>query len=382
MKVFRNYLFVMLMISGTLFDNALAQPKGETLVYFGTYTRGPSQGIYVSRFDLKTGKFSAPEVAAETKNPSFLAIHPNGQFLYSIAENAGDSNGMVSAFAIEKGGALKLLNQESVGGKGPAHLVVDKKGKALLVANYGGGSVAALPVLDNGKLGALTAFIQHAGSSVNPQRQKEPHAHSINVDAANRFAFVADLGLDKIMVYKFDAAKATLVANEPAFATVPAGGGPRHLAFHPNEKFAYVINEMTCTVTAFSYYANLGELKELQTISALPNGAQPEAGMSGAEIQVHPSGKFVYASIRGHDTIAIFAVEKKTGKLTHIGNEPTQGKVPRNFAIDPTGKFLLAANQNSDSVVIFQIDEQTGSLKATGQILQIPSPVCVKFVQK
>jgi 6-phosphogluconolactonase len=279
-----------------------------------------------------------------------------------------------------RSGALTLLNQQSSVGDGPCYLIVDKAGKNVLVANYGGGSVSVLPVGADGKLGEATAAIQHHGSSVNPQRQKEPHAHSINLDAANRFAFVADLGMDKVLIYKFDTTKGTLVANDPLSASVNPGAGPRHFAFHPGGRYAYVINEIQCTVTAFLYDASRGALTELQTISTLPDGEQVKPAYSTAEVQVHPSGKFLYGSNRGHDSIAVFAIDQKTGKLTRVENEPTQGKTPRNFGIDPTGAYLLAANQNSDSIVVFRIDPSTGALTPTGQSVAAPSPVCVKFV--
>ena len=240
--------------------------------------------------------------------------------------------------------------------------------------------MAVLPIGMDGKLGEATAFIQHTGSSADPQRQKEPHAHSINLDAANRFAFAADLGLDKVLVYKFDANKGTLVPNDPPFATVNPGAGPRHFAIHPSQRFAYVINEMQCTVTAFNCDARRGELKELQTISTLPDGVSVRPEFSTAEVQVHPSGKFLYGSNRGHDSIAVFAIDEKNGKLTLIEHQPTQGKIPRNFGIDPTGAFLLTANQDSDNVVVFRIDSRTGRLTPTGQSVEVGTPVCVKFL--
>jgi 6-phosphogluconolactonase len=354
-----------------------AKPHGELTVYFGTTARAAGQGIYFSRFDLRTGKLSEPELAAEIKNPSFLAIHPNKHFLYSV----GESNS-VNAFEIDSNsGQLKFLNRESSGGKGPTHLIVDKKGKAVLVANYGGGSVSVLPIQKNGSLGALTAFIQHTGSSVNPKRQTHPYAHSVNLSPDNRFAFVADLGLDKMMIYRFDSRKISLATNEPAFAIVPPGSGPRHSAFHPNGRILYVVNEMGCSVTVFNYDAKRGALTELQTISALPPGEKLREAFTGAEIAVHPSGKFVFASIRGHDSIAIFNVDPKSGKLNYVESQSTEGKTPRNFGMDPTGKFLLAANQDSNTVVVFKIDSQTGRLERTGQVLEIPAPVCVEFLK-
>ena len=378
---------------GTLFlfgaSTALAQnekpsSKDQFLVYIGTYTGAKSKGIYVSRLDPATGKLTRPELAAEIASPSFLAIHPNRRFLYAVNEVSkfeGKSSGAVSAFAMDREtGKLSLLNQVSSVGDGPCYLVVDKTGQCVLVANYGGGSVAAFPVDRNGKLSEASAFFQHAGSSVNTQRQKEPHGHSINVSPDNRFAIAADLGLDKLLVYRFDAKKGTLTPNDPPFATVAPGSGPRHFAFHPSGKYAYVINEIACTVTAFAYDQRRGELKELQTISTLPPGESVQRGYSTAEVRVHPTGKFLYGSNRGHDTIVVFAIDEKNGKLTHVENQSTRGKTPRNFAIDDTGGWLLAENQESDTIVVFRIDPQMGKLTATGQTVEVGSPVCVKFV--
>ena len=256
--------------------------------------------------------------------------------------------------------------------------MVDKTGKDVLVANYDSGSVSVLPIQPDGKLGAATAFVQHQGSSADPQRQEGPHAHSINVDAANRFAFAADLGLDKVLVYRFDPAKGTLIANSPPSVSVKPGAGPRHFAFHPGGHYAFVINEMGSTVTAFSYDPAHGVLKELQTISTLPENFKGEN--STAEVQVHPSGKFLYGSNRGHDSIAVFAIDPDKGTLSLVERQSTQGKTPRNFGIDPSGQYLLAANQDSGTVVVFRIDPQTGHLSPTGQVVEVPSPVCVKFL--
>jgi len=361
-----------------------AATSGELLVYFGTYNNPKSRGIYASRLDSATGKLSAPELVAEAKRPGFLAVHPTGRWLYAVGEhNDGGANkgGAVMAFALDATtGKLALLNSQASVGAGPAHLSVDKAGKNVLVANYGGGSVAVLPLQADGRLAEATAFIQHTGASVNPQRQKEPHAHSVNLSPDNRFAFVADLGLDKVFIYQLDSAKGTLTPNDPPFATVAPGSGPRHFTFHPGKDFAYVINEMLCTVTAFNYDAKRGGLKEVQTISTLPPGEQAQPGYSTAEVQAHPGGKFLYGSNRGHNTIVVYAIDAKTGRLTHIENVSTQGKTPRNFGIDPTGAFLLAANQDSDSVVVFRIDARTGKLMPTGQTVEVGAPTCVKFV--
>jgi 6-phosphogluconolactonase len=360
--------------------------KAGMLVYFGTYTNEKSKGIYVSRLDLAKGVVSPPELVAESRNPSFLAVHPSGDFLYSVGEISDfggkpGGTGSVSAFAVQRAtGMLKPLNQQSSGGAGPAHLITDKAGTNVLVANYGGGSVAVLPIDKDGSLKAASAFVQHTGSSVNPDRQKGPHAHSVNLDPGNRFAYVADLGLDKVMIYRFKAADGSLVANDPPSAAVEPGAGPRHFAFHPQGHFAYVINEMQCTITAFSADAASGALKAVQTISTLPAGRTVEKGFSTAEVQVHPSGRFLYGSNRGHDSIAVYSIDEKTGRLTLIQHEATQGSTPRGFGIDPTGNFLLAGNQRSDTVVVFRIDTKTGGLTPTGQTIPLGAPVCVKFV--
>jgi 6-phosphogluconolactonase len=336
------------------------------------------------RFDPATGSLTSPEVAGEVKNPSFVTIHPNRRFLYAVGEIdqfRGKKGGAVSAFAIDpKDGKLTLINQETTGGGGPCFVTIDATGKVALIANYGGGSISAVPVKPDGSLGAPTAFVQHTGSSVNKSRQSEPHAHSLNPTPDNKYAIAADLGLDKLLVYKLNPADGTLAPNDPAFATVTPGAGPRHLAFHPNGRFAFVCGEMGMTVTSFAYDGAKGALAEVQTIGTLPQGTEPSTKYSTAEVQVHPSGKFLYVSNRGHDTIAAFAVDPETGKLTALGHTPSGGKTPRNFRIDPTGKWLLAANQGSDNVVVFRIDEKTGALSPTGATATIGSPVCVKFL--
>lgn len=363
-----------------------AQPPtgSTTIVYFGTYTGPKSSGIYMSRFDPATGALTPPQLAGEVKNPSFLAIHPSRRTLYAVGEIAdfrGRKAGAVSAFSIDpKSGRLTLLNQQSTTGDGPCFVGIDSTGKVALVANYGGGSVTSVPIKPDGSLGAPSDFKQHTGSSVNKSRQKEPHAHSINPTPDNRYAIAADLGLDKLLVYRFNPDDGTLVPHEPPFATVSPGSGPRHFAFHPNGKFGYVCNEMGMTVTAFAYDPTKGTLTEIQTIGTLPQGTENSPKFSTAEVQVHPSGKFLYVSNRGHDTIAVFTVDPETGKLTAAGHTPSGGKTPRNFRIDPSGKWLLAANQGSDNVVVFKIDPQTGALSPTGTTVTVGSPVCVKFL--
>jgi 6-phosphogluconolactonase len=354
-------------------------------VYFGTYTGKSSKGIYASRLDGATGKLSPPELVAEITSPSFLAVSPNEKFLYAANEMPkfeGKNAGAVSAFVIDrKTGKLSALNQKSSGGAGPCHLVVDATGKSVLVANYGGGSVQALPVKVDGSLDDGGTFIQHEGSSVDKSRQSSPHGHSIVTDPANRFALACDLGLDKVLIYKLDPAKAGLSANNPPFGTVPPGSGPRHISFRPDGKFAYVINEMACTVTTFAFDGKRGALEAIETVSSLPKDETVQRSFSTAEIEVHPSGKFVYGSNRGHDTLAVFAIDAKSGKLTLLEHVSTKGKIPRSFGIDPTGRWLLAANQDSDNVVAFAIDAKSGKLLPTGQELQVGAPVCVKFVE-
>ena len=356
----------------------------EFLVYIGTYTGGKSKGIYVSRFDSVSGRLGAPELAAESVSPSFLAIHPNHRFLYAANESgdfAGKKSGAVSAFVIDSSsGKLTPLNQQPSGGDGPCHVAVDKSGKTILVANYGGGSVEALPIKPDGSLDAPTSFIQHQGSSVDKQRQQGPHGHFIATDAANRFALACDLGLDKVVVYKIDPANSSLVANDPPSASVPPGSGPRHLAFHVGGRFAYVINEMKCTMTAFSYDPARGELKEMQNLSTLPEGETKKPNYSTAEVEAHPSGKFLYGSNRGHDSIVVFATDPATGKLSYVENVSTQGKTPRSFGIDPTGNYLLAANQDSENVMVFRIDQKTGRLASAATSIEVGKPVCVVFV--
>lgn len=363
--------------------HSISAATDKMTVFIGTYTGGPSKGIYAYELNLQDGSLKEMGLAAEADNPSFLAIHPNKKFLYAANEVAnfqGKRVGAVTGFTIDPTtGKLERINDQSSGGDGPCHLVVDRSGKNVLVANYGGGSVAVLPMDAEGKLKAASAFVQHKGSSVNSQRQKEPHAHSINVDHENRFAFAADLGMDKILIYRFDAEKGSLTANEPAFAAVKPGGGPRHFALSPDQKHAFVNNEITSSVTAFSCDASKGALTEIHTISTLP--PDWKGNNSTAEIQVHPSGKFVYCSNRGHDSVAVFSVSSD-GKLKYVENESTRGKTPRNFGIDPTGKYLIAANQDSNTLAVFRIDPQSGGLTSVGEPVSAPKPVCVKFLER
>jgi 6-phosphogluconolactonase len=353
-------------------------------VYFGTYTRtNASKGIYLARLNLATGELTPPEVAGEVTNPSFLALHPTRPLLYAageVGDFAGGQGGAVSAFAVDvQTGKLRLLNQKSSRGAGPCHLTVDRTGRSVITVNYGSGSVACLPIEEDGRLGEAASFLQHEGHSINPKRQQGPHAHSVNIDPANRFAFVCDLGLDKIFCYRLDPAKALLTPNSLPWTAVAPGSGPRHFTFHPSGRYAYVINELASTVTAFAYHAVQGTLATLQTVSTLPKDFSGEN--TCAEVQVHPSGKFLYGSNRGHDSIAIFAVDEATGRLSPLGHQSTQGRTPRNFGIDPTGTYLLAENQATDNVVVFRIDPETGLLHPTGHSINVPSPVCAKFAR-
>ena len=361
----------------------LAASSDSMWVYFGTYTGAKSKGIYVSQFDSATGKLGAPELAAAIRSPSFLALHPKNPWLYAVSEVSdfgGDRTGSVSAFVIDrKTGKLNALNQQPSGGSGPCHLSVDRSGKCVLTANYGSGSVAALPLHEDGSLGDLGAIIQHRGSSVNLQRQEGPHAHFITPDPANSFALACDLGLDHVLLYHLDPVKAALVANDPPFASVKPGSGPRHLVFSSDGKFVYVVNEMGSTVTAFAYDSKQGSLRELQTITTLPPDFKGES--TCAEIQAHPSGRFIYASNRGHDSIAVFSVATATGELSKVEVQSTQGKTPRHFALDPSGHWLLAENQGSDSVVEFKVDTESGRLTATGERITVSSPVCAVFCE-
>ena len=350
-------------------------------VFVGTYTGGASKGVYVLDLELATGKLTERS-ATGSDNPSFLAIHPNGKTIYTaneISNYGGEQAGAISAFSFQsKSGRLSLLNQQSSVGAGPCHLVVDKSGRFVLAANYGGGSVCSLPIDAEGKLKPASAFVQHSGSSINPNRQKEPHAHSINLDPSNQFAVAADLGIDRVLIYRFDNATGSLTPSAVSSASVAPGSGPRHFAFHPSGKSGYVINELLLNVTMFDFDANTGALSDRQVISTLPPNTENLG--STAEVQVHPSGRFLYGSNRGHDSIVVFSIDQENGRLTYVENEPTGGRTPRNFGIDPTGQFLLAANQASDNIVVFRIDRETGELSPAGHEISVPSPVCVKMM--
>jgi 6-phosphogluconolactonase len=354
---------------------------GELLVYAGTYTSGKSEGIYLFRLNLTSGELKHVATTKGVKDPSFLALAPSRRYLYAVnevEEFAGKKSGALSAFAVDqRTGELRLLNQQPSLGGAPCYVIVDRAGRFVLVANYAGGNVAVLPIRRDGSLGEATDVKQDLGSSINAERQEGPHAHCIVLDSANRFAYACDLGTDKIMIFRFDGRRGKLIPNGSPWVQVKPGAGPRHLTFHPDGRFAYVINELHATVTAFAHNRAQGNLKGVQTIATLP--ADFTGADTSADIHVSPDGRFLYCSNRGHDSIAAFRIDPQNGKLTFIAHESTGGKTPRNFAIDPTGAFLLVANQNSDNIVTFRRDRKTGRLSATGHVAEVPSPVCLKF---
>ena len=370
----------LLVALAALAASAVAAPAakpGPVTVYVGTYTDGTSRGIYRLTFDAATGTMTEPALAVETKNPSFLALHPSGRFLYAVGEISsfgGQKTGAVSAFAIDpKTGDLALLNQQSSEGAGPCHLVVDKTGGNALVANYGGGTVAVLPIGEDGRLKPASSVRAHEGSGPNKGRQEKPHAHGIYLDAAERFAFSPDLGADRVFVYRFDAAKGTLEPH--GAAPLDPGAGPRHLAFHPSGKYAYTINELLSTVSAFAYDPAKGALTPLQTVSALPPGFSGTSWT--AEVEVSRDGRFVYGSNRGDDSLAVFRVDAATGRLTPAGHAPVGGKYPRHFTIDPSGRFILAGHQGSGTIAVLRLDPATGLPSLTGSTVKLDKPVCL-----
>lgn len=357
------------------------QATDGSLVYVGTYTGAKSKGIHAFRFNQATGALTPVGLVAETPSPSWLVLHPSGQYLYAANEVDNfdaDKSGSVSAFRINRAtGALTLLNTQPSKGAHPCHLTVDRSGTHLLVANYTGGTLAVLPLERDGPLGSPSQVVQHKGSSVNTERQVSPHAHSIDLDADNRFAISADLGADRLFVYRFDTMGGGLSAGlQPAIAATP-GAGPRHFAFHSNGKFGFAINELSSTITSYAWDDQRGALKTLATISTLPKGFRGDN--STAEIRVHPGGRFLYGSNRGHDSIVVYQVGPASGNLTLVEYEPTRGKTPRNFTIDPSGQWLIAANQNSDTLAVFRISDRNGALTPVGPLTKVGSPVSVVF---
>ena len=365
----------------------------EVLVFVGTYTdpilfgtgkilQGKGEGIYVYRLDPSSGSLAFVSKTTGITNPSYLAFDTTQKFLYAVNElktYQDQPTGTVSAFAVDaKSGKLEFLNRQLTHGMDPCHVLVDAQRQHVFVANFMSGSVCVLPVRDDGSLGEASDFIQHQGSSIDPVRQKGPHAHSVTLDASSRFAFVPDLGLDKLLVYRFDPRRGMLEAHAVPWIKMKPGAGPRHLSFHPDGRFAYLVNELDSTVAALGYDGRAGTFTYLQSVPTLPEGF---TGMStSADIQVAASGTFVYVSNRGHDSIVIYRIDPLSGRLSCVGHQLTQGKTPRSFGIDPTGRFLLVANQDSDTVVTFRIDPGDGGLRPTGHVTPVPTPVCVKFL--
>src|SRR4051812_44788271 len=358
------------------------KPAIKTRVYISAFTENGGDGIYLTELDLSTGDLWPIRLVADVRKASFLALHPNHRYLYSTCEvdDYHDvKGGAVAAFKIDAAtGNLTLLNHQSSSGEGPHYLSLDRDGKNALVANYHGGSIAVLPIRADGKLGLATSTVLHHGSSVNKSRQTGPHPHAIDVDPTNRFVFVPDLGLDKVLAYRFDSLAGTITANHPrGLATLPAAG-PRHITFHSNGKWGYEINEVHSTVIALRYASQMGRLTQIDTVSTLPAGATQQDNLTG-EIVVHPNGKCLYASNRGHDSIAVFAIDQTSGRLSALGHGLAGGRNPRNFNIDPSGKFLLSANLDSNTVTVLQIDPASGKLSRAAHEIKILQPFCIQF---
>jgi len=359
-------------------DRVSTQP----FVFVGTYTYEGSQGIYAYRLEYPTGKLTPAGITSGIASPSFLTLDSQHRYLYAVNELdqfQGEHSGGLSAFSIDPETAeLELLNQRPSHGTSPCHLAVDRTDRFLIATNYGSGSVCVVPIRADGTLGEATDLVQHSGRSIHPQRQTGPHAHSITLDPTNRYSFVADLGLDRVMIYQLDLVSGKLVPNDPPWVAFTPGAGPRHLAFHPLLQHAYVVNELDSNVTVLAYDPETGSLRPVQSLSTLPDSF--DGPNTCADVHVEPGGRFLYGSNRGHDSIAIFAIDQRTGELDPIGHQSTLGETPRNFAIDPSGALLLAANQDTDSIVSFHLDSETGGLTPTGQVTQVSMPVCVKIV--
>lgn len=368
-----------LALFATLMPFAIA---AETLVYVGTDTSGASKGIYVATLDETTGALSPPRLAAAIGNPGFLAIHPSKPLLYSVAAGKaadGSWKEEVAAFAVQQDGSLVLLNTQPSGGNGPCHISVDASGRVLLLANYNGSNVVSYPIGDDGKLGPAASTIRHEGASVNPQRQTRPHPHGIYPGPTQALAYVPDLGIDKVMIHRLDVASGRLSPH--THATTEPGGGPRHMAFHPNGRYAYVNLELTSRVAAYRVDAATGALDGFQVLSSLPAGVRSE-GNTTAEILVHPGGRFLYVSNRGHDSIALFAIDPQDGSLRFVETTPTGGRTPRSFGIVPGGRFLVAANQNGHTVTVFRIDPERGTLSPAGREVTVDRPNHVRFLRR
>jgi 6-phosphogluconolactonase len=348
----------------------------DTFIYFGSHSNRPGAGFSLAHFDTDTGVLTKPQFLLEAKEPAYFIIHPDGRHLYTC--NSGNPGG-VSAYAIDpRTGGLTLLNRELAGGGDTSYISLDRTNRFALAANYDGGNFAVFAIKPDGSLGDWTAFVQHMGKSVNPQRQTHPYAHSIVVDPTNRFALVADLGVDKLFVYRFDEKTGKISPNDPAFVIVPPGSGARHVKFHPNGHWVYLITEMGSTVIGYDWDTAKGTLTEFQNISTLP--ADFKDANACAELEVHPNGKFLYGTNRGHDSLAMFAIDQTNGHLTAIGHVPSGGKTPRNFAFDPTAKWIVCTNHGSNNAVVFRVDGETGKLTQQGEPISVPSPFCERFL--
>ena len=374
-----------LLVSSVAFSNAAwsqAPPGGqEYFVYVGTYTRNTSRGVYGFRFNPSTGTVTSLGLMAEIPSPSFMAASPNGRFLYTANEREYNEvmGNKVSTFSIDaQTGRLTLLKRTPSQGDGPAHVVVDPTGKVVVVANYRGGNVAVLPITNDGTLGDATSVDQHYGRGGDPERQATPHAHGVALSPDNKYALVAEHGIDQVMVYRFDAARGTLAPGTPPSFKTPPSRAPRHVVFHPNGKFAYVINELAGSLTVFAFSGADGTLRELQTVSTTPVGFS--GGNTGAEVVIDKGGRFVYTSNRGPETIGVFAIDSATGTVSLVEHVPTGGKTPRNIALDPTGAFMFAGNQASNTLAVFRVDAKTGRLRSTGQLYDVPGPTSIVFV--
>ncbi len=378
--MFRTFARCLLLAAACLMLSNISQTlhAADPLVFISAFAAGENGAIHAYRLEIATGALRPLQRTSDMENPFFMALSPDGEHLYAIhapGKFGGKENEFVSAYDIVgQSGKLKLLNRQSALGAAACYLDVDATGKSVLAANYLTGSVAALPVQDDGSLGPAASFIQHEGSSVNPQRQEGPHAHCIVVSPDNRFVFAADLGLDKVLAYRLDPAAAQLTANQQPFVRTAPGAGPRHLTFHPNGRYVYVINELANSVTLFDYQTDSGILLERQGIPTLP------ADFSGvshcADLKITPDGRFLYGTNRGHDSIAAYRIGDD-GQLTLLAIEPSLGKGPQNLAITSGGELLLCANLPSNEVVVFRIDAKTGGLSALGQPTALPSPSCI-----
>lgn len=379
-----TFLSVAALLSSSIVTTAPAAepPPSSHWVFVGTYTGAVSKGVYVSRLD-DDGTLIQPQLAAETTNPAFLAVDPRGRFLYAANEVGsfkGESAGSVAAYRIDAAtGALTQLNQVSTVTSGPCHVSVDTSGAVVFAANYGGGSVQSYLVQPDGSLSAAVSVIRQEGSSVNPERQREPHGHWAGVDPTNRFALLCDLGLDQVLVFRLDVATATLTPHELPFARVKPGAGPRHGAFGHDGRFFYLINELDCTMTVFAFDAERGALNEVQMISTLPPGETVQPGFSTAEVALHPSGRFLYGSNRGHNSLVVYAIDPTSGRLSLVEHVSSGGERPRSFGIDPSGRYLLSANQDTNNVVVMRIDPSSGRLTPTNASITVEKPVSVAF---